>query len=63
MMTKEKWIFLLLATLTVCCILALGVAVAERSIWIALGAVGVMFGCFNVARSYREKLQTNSTHN
>lgn len=56
-MKKENVLFLSLALVTVICIMAIGVAIAERSIFIAfLSLVGITATC-GVAFSYKKKLR------
>ncbi|PSL50839.1 hypothetical protein B0H94_102115 [Salsuginibacillus halophilus] len=61
-MTKEKWIFLLFAVLTVLAIGSIGVAVAERSLWIAIAGIIVMYAAMKGARGYRAKLESEGRH-
>ncbi|ADC48266.1 hypothetical protein BpOF4_00990 [Alkalihalophilus pseudofirmus OF4] len=55
-MKKENVLFLLLAVITVICIMSIGVAVAERSIVIALLAlIGIVIALF-LGISLRKKV-------
>ncbi|MDV2685279.1 DUF5325 family protein [Alkalihalophilus sp. As8PL] len=55
-MKKENVLFLLLAIITVICIMSIGVAVAERSIIIALlSVVGIVIALF-LGISLRKKI-------
>ncbi|MEC2072952.1 DUF5325 family protein [Alkalihalophilus marmarensis] len=59
-MKKENVLFLLLAVITVICIMSIGVAVAERSIVIALLAlIGIVIALF-LGISLRKKLNEAS---
>ena len=57
-MKKENILFLALALITVICIMAIGVAIAERSILIALiSLVGILFAMrigFTLKKKLRE---------
>ncbi|MDQ0206490.1 YlaF family protein [Alkalicoccobacillus murimartini] len=63
-MKKENILFLLLAAITVVCIMSIGIAVAERSIFIALLAiVGVILAMglgFTLKKRVRENNQSES---
>ncbi|ERN53095.1 DUF5325 family protein [Alkalihalophilus marmarensis] len=59
-MKKENVLFLLLAVITVICIMSIGVAVAERSIVIALLAlIGIVIALF-LGISLRKKVNEAS---
>ncbi|WP_017727147.1 DUF5325 family protein [Halalkalibacterium ligniniphilum] len=56
-MKKENVMFLLLAIITVVCIMAIGVAIAERSLLIAfLAFAGVFIAC-GIGFTLRKKLR------
>ena len=56
-MKKENILFLTLAIITVVCIMAIGVAIAERSLIIAaLALIGITIAC-GIGFSLRKKLR------
>ncbi|MFC0470572.1 DUF5325 family protein [Halalkalibacter kiskunsagensis] len=59
-MKKENVLFLLLAAITVICIMSIGVAVAERSILIALLAIAGVILATGLGFTLRKKLRESN---
>ncbi|TWI55830.1 DUF5325 family protein [Halalkalibacter nanhaiisediminis] len=59
-MKKENVLFLALAVITVICIMSIGVAIAERSIIIALLAIAGVFIATGLGFTLRKKLRESS---
>ncbi|WP_332693836.1 DUF5325 family protein [Halalkalibacter lacteus] len=59
-MKKENVLFLLLAAITVICIMSIGVAVAERSILIAILAIAGVFVATGLGFTLRKKVRESN---
>ncbi|MDT8859175.1 YlaF family protein [Alkalihalobacillus sp. MEB130] len=59
-MKKENILFLLLSAITVICIMSIGVAVAERSILIAVLAIAGVFIATGLGFTLRKKVRESS---
>jgi FtsH-binding integral membrane protein len=59
-MKKENVLFLLLAVITVICIMSIGVAVAEKSILIAILAVAGIFIATGLGFTLRKKIRESN---
>ncbi|MFK3937078.1 YlaF family protein [Alkalihalobacillus sp. NPDC078783] len=59
-MKKENLLFLLLAAITVACIMSIGIAVAERSIIIALLAVAGVIIAMGLGFTLKKRIRENN---